>query len=1000
MKKKEFFLLALFLASIVYYLVLTFSGVKRTEKLDVSLFEKSNSLLVSAVQQNNKDNEIRVYRLLNKFSLPVVLFNLTNSPVVWNDSALDYDGEYQIKYTVLYKGKAVGYLGVGKQGKISGKEKRDKAAFVLIAVLFFIAAFSNLFILHFAFLVISILYLFFTGDFSAASFFFTLFYLKFGKRLIPSFVNSLVFFVLSVSYLSLFFSNPVVFLDLFNGAKTGFSVNFIVAFILSSVFFVFINPREKLQMLFPLLGAFFGVHIFVFSCFLVLLGFFKSNSVSGGLLKIIVFSFFTVFFGFFYGRLWLSEKLAQSDFSYATLEKRGKERLERYIKLAESKGFANLKDFIKRSGLQDEDFSAVYFNVVGEVVESYSKNIPVFLKIPRNVSFYEIEVDGKNRRVISSSGAFKFGFVVINLAYDIYNSDLFKFRPYLLDFVSIKEGEKGYEISLKGVNLFDFSAFVGVILVLSILFFLVYFSSVSVKSLFDRVVYSVFLGFSSVFEVLALVLFFHSKTIVKRFVSSKLEKETKRIKKIVENDVSVLSDEYLKWLKSVFDADLSVYGKGVIQFSTDYLEFGLLMPFKPYWELKNSANGVVFYGDRVFTRIDFPSIPFAMLSLMEKKDNLLIGEIFKIASVIFFAIFMLSYLVSYVVSKTFVPPIVEISKRAMAVSKGDYSFDVKYEKQDEIKQLIDSIKFMTESIKRHYQNLKTIIDNVSSAIVLLDKDGKIVAENIRFEGLPETLKKIMLESEESGKVFSEGRHYQIVRKPVGRNLILIVAEDISEIIKASKFEVLTDIARKVAHDIKNPLTPIKLNIEYLLAVSKKKKGELEKVLPEVADVVFEKIDELKNISAHFSGLFKAAKDTKMESVGLKDFLEKLFSSYPSLEFSVKGDAVIYANKSKLSRIFENLIENALNFSDKPKVEVVIEDKDDLVKVIFTDNGEGIPEENLEKVFEPYFSTREDGTGLGLFIVKEFIEEMGGKVRATSSEKGGRFELEFRKEKSV
>ncbi len=1000
MKKKELFLSTLFLASIFYYFVLTFPLTNHTRKLDTAIFEKNNNLFVKVIQQSDKEREIKVYNLLNKFSVPVVLFNLTNSPVVWNDFSLDYDGEYQIKYSVLYKGKTVGYIGVGKREKVSKKKNNNKTAFVLISVLFFISAFSDLLVLYTVFLAVCIAYLFLIGDISAIAFFFALFYLKLGKKAIPPFVNSLVFFALSVSYFFILFSTPAVFMDLFNGAKAFFSVNFFVSFILSSVFFIFVNCEKRFTLFFPLFAAFLGLHAFVFFFLLVLLSLAKTKTISGGLLKIMIFSFFAVFFGYFYGRWWLSQKLTASDFSYATLEKNGKEKLERYIKLAESKGFANLKDFIKRSGLVNEDFSAVYFNVVGEVVESYSKNIPVFLKIPKTVSFYQAEVEGKNRRIVSSSGAFKFGFVVINLACDIYNADLFKSRLYLLDLVSIKEGEKGYEITLKKVELFDFAAFVGAVLVLSVLFFLVYFSSISVKSLFDRVVYSVFLGFSAVFVILALVLFFHSKTVVKRFVSSKLEKETMRIKKIVESDSSVLSDSYLKWLKSVFNADLSVYGKGVIQYSTDYLEFGLLMPFKPYWILKNKMQKAVFYEDKVFAEMDFPSIPFAMLSLAERRDNVFIGEIFKIASVVFFAIFLLSYLVSYVVSESFVPPIVEISKRAMAVAKGDYSFEVDYGKRDEIRQLIDSIKFMTDSIKRHYRNLKTIIDNVSSSIVLLDREGNVVVQNIAFETLPENVKKLLVESSEHGRVFALGRHYQIVRKPVGENLTLVVAEDISEIIKASKFEVLTDIARKVAHDIKNPLTPIKLNVEYLLALSSRKREELDKVLPQVADVIFEKIEELKNISSHFSGLFKAARDSKIQPVELKGFLEKLFASYPSLNYELKGNGVILANKSKLSRIFENLIENALNFSDKPEVEVVIEDAGDFVKVVFTDNGEGIPEENLDRVFEPYFSTREDGTGLGLFIVKEFIEEMGGKIRAVYSEKGGRFELEFRKEKSV
>ena len=999
MKKRDIFLLTLvILLTIIFVLnnntLFSHNSYKKGEKL----IEKTLPFMVKALQKGEPETMARVYEDLNKLNYPVALFNLTMDPVVWNDCALNYRGDYLIIKIIDILGNPIGYVGIGDKYK---KKKRINylALWVFIIALFFILSFSTLRPLHIAFLLLMLTIFVFTGEFLPIVLFFSLLYTIYGKKLIPQGVASIIFMAFAITGFYNIFKNPFVFNNLISFFKTPDFFNWFFVLLLSSTGYLMLKPT-RFTLIIVFLSLFSGLPAFIFSAFLFFISFIKGEKISLFLLKSLLFSVFLASYGHFYSHHLVKKFIEQNDFSYKHLKDIGKKRLEKYLKLAETKGFANLKDFVERSGLKNEDYFAAYINILGEVVESYSNSLPERFETTKSISSIRTEVAGRKRLIVSGSGRFKVGRIVISIASDVYSNPFIKTHPEIEQFLTVKEGAKGFLLKVKGINYFYLLSDLAISFIIAITFFLALSFSRKKGRLFDRVIYSIYFGFSVIFIVLGLFLFIFSNKIATRTIEKNIAENLIRIKSLIEKEPSSVSRDYLEWLKSIFGVNIGIYGNGVLQLSTDNGKLNLLMPFPIFNKIKWGKNDTYFSRQLAYKGINLPDIPFPAICIKEERDLNPLYQFLRIASSIFLLIFLVSYLVSYEITRNLVSPLIELSAKAKEVAKGNFEFSINYKHEDEIKELIDSITYMATSLKEHYDTLKAIIDNVSSGIVLIDSNGNTVISNRAFNTMSEELKKVVLESTEKSEFELNERHFAVYRKDIEEKLHLVVIEDLTDVVKASKLEVISDMAKKVAHDIKNPLTPIKLNIDYLLTVLKKKEKHIEEILPEVANNILAKIEELKNISSQFSNLFKASKDSRFERVNIKDFLEKMAQGYPGVKFNISGDGVnITASKLKLARVFENLIENSLSFSPSPEITISIKEEENTVKIDYRDNGIGIEKKNLEKIFEPYFSTREDGTGLGLFISKEFVEEMGGEIKAYPSEKGGHFELKFRKDNS-
>jgi signal transduction histidine kinase len=212
-----------------------------------------------------------------------------------------------------------------------------------------------------------------------------------------------------------------------------------------------------------------------------------------------------------------------------------------------------------------------------------------------------------------------------------------------------------------------------------------------------------------------------------------------------------------------------------------------------------------------------------------------------------------------------------------------------------------------------------------------------------------------------------------------------------ELAEMGKKVAWTEMARKVAHEIKNPLTPIQLSAEHILKVFEDKRGDFEKTLRESISYIISEVENLRRISQEF---MEIARDTTLrkESGDLKLILQEMIEPYRRL-LSVRirfreeyegEDFRCPVDSSKIRVAFRNILANAVEaIRERGEILIRLRRSEAGLMVAFSDSGPGMAREVLEKIFEPYFSTKEAGTGLGLPIAKKIIEDHGGTVRASS-----------------
>lgn len=208
-----------------------------------------------------------------------------------------------------------------------------------------------------------------------------------------------------------------------------------------------------------------------------------------------------------------------------------------------------------------------------------------------------------------------------------------------------------------------------------------------------------------------------------------------------------------------------------------------------------------------------------------------------------------------------------------------------------------------------------------------------------------------------------------------------------------------EMAQQVAHEIKNPLTPMKLNIQYLQQAINSNHPDIINLTKRVSSSIIEQIDNLNYIASEFSNFAKMP-ENKTERIDLKAMLENivlLFTGNKSISINhtlPDVPVIVFADKSQMLRIFTNIVQNAVESlsteDDKGfvNIELILNVEEHNVTIKVTDNGSGIPEEVQDKIFDPYFTTKSSGTGLGLAMSKKIIELWGGDIRFESKRNEG------------
>jgi signal transduction histidine kinase len=215
-----------------------------------------------------------------------------------------------------------------------------------------------------------------------------------------------------------------------------------------------------------------------------------------------------------------------------------------------------------------------------------------------------------------------------------------------------------------------------------------------------------------------------------------------------------------------------------------------------------------------------------------------------------------------------------------------------------------------------------------------------------------------------------------------------------------------EMARQVAHEIKNPLTPMRLSVQHLVRTwsgDQPDNDKLNKLFKKVTNTILVQIESLVNIADSFSQFAKMPEPKKSRFL-LNEVVQEvadLYGSNNSVQLNVHISAEefsVHSDRDQLSRVFNNLAKNAVQAieHDKGKIEIRMEIQGDTAQVTVKDNGKGIPDEIGKRIFEPKFSTKSSGMGLGLAIVKKIVEDgAGGKIYFESEEgKGTTFFIEL------
>ena len=205
-----------------------------------------------------------------------------------------------------------------------------------------------------------------------------------------------------------------------------------------------------------------------------------------------------------------------------------------------------------------------------------------------------------------------------------------------------------------------------------------------------------------------------------------------------------------------------------------------------------------------------------------------------------------------------------------------------------------------------------------------------------------------------------------------------------------------EMARQVAHEIKNPLTPMKLNIQYLQQAIKGDKPNIKELAGRVTESLIEQINNLSYIASEFSNFAKMP-EAKPEELDLGELLHLATGLYRNeqmihVTISTPPEKVfVYSDHSQLLRMFTNLVENAkqaIPEGQEGRINISLEVTDETVTITVADNGHGISEEIAQRIFQPYFTTKSSGTGLGLAMTKKMIEFWKGEIWFESEEGKG------------
>ena len=446
-------------------------------------------------------------------------------------------------------------------------------------------------------------------------------------------------------------------------------------------------------------------------------------------------------------------------------------------------------------------------------------------------------------------------------------------------------------------------------------------------------------------------------------------------------------------------------------------------------------------------------------ALLEKsRDNLQIKFLFVFALVAFLLL-LAAVWIGWSIASTISTPIGGLIDAADRVRKGDLLVRVNTENtkdRDEVGILSRSFNRMTEQLDSQQQGLieanrqlderrrftEVVLSGVSAGVIGLDQKGRVLLSNRSAadllsinlnEYIEEPLGKCLPEmaplleqvisnpnrnAQGEIKVAREGRQQilivSVAAEKIAQEIIgyVVTFDDVSELLSAQRKAAWADVARRIAHEIKNPLTPIQLSAERL---KRKYKDEI-KSDPETffmcTDTIVRQVEDIGRMVDEFSS-FARMPQPELKEVNLSDlcnqslFLER--NRYPDIDYKIImpiDPVMVSVDRQQINRTLTNVLKNAaesisVNLTNgsetSGQINLALDEEDEQIIIYITDNGKGFQEDLLDQITEPYVTTRDRGSGLGLAIATKIMEDHNGELLLHNLDTGGaQVTLIFRK----
>ncbi len=403
-------------------------------------------------------------------------------------------------------------------------------------------------------------------------------------------------------------------------------------------------------------------------------------------------------------------------------------------------------------------------------------------------------------------------------------------------------------------------------------------------------------------------------------------------------------------------------------------------------------------------------------------------------------------------ARRLVVPIQQLMAGTRAVARGDFDTRLPLPARDEIGFLVNSFNDMTKRLAKAHDEardsqqlvesergkLEVILARLSTGVVSLEPDMRIRTANqaagaILGVDLESHLGESLVELAETRPLLSQflavsrshlergdsdWREQIVLRGEVGRRVLMcactalpgerddpggyvVVFDDITALLQAQRDAAWGEVARRLAHEIKNPLTPIQLSAERLRRRYLESRVADPELLDRATHTIIQQVQAMKEMVNAFSE-YARTPDMEVTRFNLNDLITEVTELYRHQELPLELETrldddlpLLEADAGRMRQVFHNLIRNALEAMEHSSNERLVistrgvhDEGMDLVEIKVEDNGPGFLKEIVDEAFDPYVTSKPKGTGLGLAIVKKLVEEHGGQIAARNKEQGG------------